>query len=71
MMQRVASNGFVRNKLTVLHGGGAAAAPPRPPAPMPRRPRCRSSPGTLAVADPASVTVAAPTRASNTSARRA
>ena len=22
MMQRVASNGFVRNKLTVLHGGG-------------------------------------------------
>jgi len=29
MMQRVASNGFVRNKLTVLHGGGGkrAAAP--------------------------------------------
>src|SRR6185369_5257184 len=29
MMQRVAANGFVRNKLTVLHGGGGKRAEAR------------------------------------------
>jgi ribonucleoside-diphosphate reductase alpha chain len=50
MMQRVASNGFVRNKLTVLQGGGRRASTSRGDAAALVEPDMPLFSGTLAVA---------------------
>jgi ribonucleoside-diphosphate reductase alpha chain len=60
MMQRVASNGFVRNRLTVLQGGGRRASGARAEATAQAEPDMPLFSGTLAVAAPVETTSADP-----------
>jgi ribonucleoside-diphosphate reductase alpha chain len=59
MMQRVASQGFVRNKLTVLHGGKRASGP-RAEANAQTEPALPLFEGALAFAETTSAALAAP-----------
>ena len=60
MMQRVASNGFVRNKLTVLQGGGKRASGARSEASAQAEPDMPLFSGALAVAASVEVTASDP-----------
>src|SRR5947209_1633660 len=60
MMQRVASNGFVRNKLTVLQGGGKRASAARGEASAHQEPDMPLFSGALAVAASVEVTASDP-----------
>jgi ribonucleoside-diphosphate reductase alpha chain len=60
MMQRVASNGFVRNRLTVLQGGGRRTSGARAEAAAQVEPDMPLFSGTLAVAAPVETSAADP-----------